>query len=196
MAERRYSHYKQEDVWAQLYQLQARVGVLVHDGTVYGHSVYLSRQKAREQRHHTDDVWEEQSQKAVVLARSSDWYTYSLNCVERFKHEIDVVVCGTHDSCLDRPVLALDSLRWYEPFKMRLDSLEPTKQRDAHGRPTDAFEQRRKSHYGHNMLIGALMCGRPDALKRLESLRPSTRLRVEAELRRLHMRRRGRPLKV
>ena len=45
-------------------------------------------------------------------------------------------------------------------------------------------------------LIGALMCGRPDAFKRLETMRPSTRLRIEAEVRRLHMRRRGRPLKV
>jgi hypothetical protein len=40
------------------------------------------------------------------------------------------------------------------------------------------------------------MCGRPDAFKRLETLRPSTRLRIEAEVRKLHMRRRGRPLKV
>ena len=182
MPERRYSRFKQEDVWAQLYQLQHRLGVIVHDGTVYGHSVWLT--------------WKNQQVKAVILARSSDWYAYSLNCVERFRHELDVVVCGTHDSCLDRPVLALDSMRWYEPLKMRIDSLEPTPKRDASGRPQDAFEARRKSHYGHNILIGALMCGRPDALKRLETLRPSTRLRIEAEVRRLHMRRRGRPLKV
>ncbi len=182
MPERRYSHYKQEDIWAQLYQLQHRLGVIVHDGTVYGHSVWLT--------------WNNQQVKAVILARSSDWYAYSLNCVERFKHELDVVVCGTHDSCLDRPVLALDSIRWYDPLKMRLDSLEPSKQHDAQGRPQDAFEARRKSHYGHNILVGALMCKRPDAFKRLETLRPSTRLRIEAEVRRLHMRRRGRPLKV
>jgi hypothetical protein len=182
MPERRYSQYQQEDVWAQLYQLQHRLGVIVQDGTIYGHSVWLT--------------WKNRQVKAVVLARSSDWYAYSLNCVERFKHELDVVVCGTHDSCLDRPVLALDVMHWYEPLKMRLDSLEPSKQRDAQGRPMDAFEQRRKSHYGHNMLIGALLCGRADAFKRLETLRPSTRLRIEAEVRRLHMRRRGRPLKV
>src|SRR5258706_3147175 len=179
MPERRYSQYQQEDVWAQLYQLQHRLGVTVHDGTICGHSVWLT--------------WKNKQVKAVILALSVDWYAYSLNWVERFKHELDVVVCGTHDSCLDHPVLALDVMHWYEPLKMRLDSVEPTKQRDALGRPMDAFEQRRKSHYGHNMLIGALMCKRPDAFKRLETLRPSTRLRIEAEVRRLHMRRRGRP---
>jgi hypothetical protein len=182
MAERRYSQYQQEDVWAQLYQLQHRLGVTVHEGTIYGHSVWLT--------------WKNKQVKAVVLARSSDWYAYSLNCIERFKHELDVVVCGTHDSCLDRPVLALDVMHWYKTQEMRIASLEPTAQRDGQGRPTDAFERRRKSHYGHNMLIGALLCGRADAFKRLETLRPSTRLRIEAEVRRLHMRRRGRPLKV
>jgi hypothetical protein len=182
MPERRYSQYQQEDVWAQLYQLQHRLGVTVQEGTICGHSVWLT--------------WQGKQVKAVVLARSSDWYAYSLNCVERFKHELDVVVCGTHDSCLDRPVLALDVMHWYKAQEMCIASLEPTAQRDGQGRPTDAFERRRKSHYGHNMLIGALLCGRADALKRLETLRPSTRLRIEAEVRRLHMRRRGRPLKV
>lgn len=186
MPERRYSRYKQADVWAQLYQLQQALGVQVQDGTVYGNSVLLTRQ--------------EQGQavtvKAVVLARSSDWYYYSLNCVERFKHDVGVVVCGTHDSCLPLPVFALDARRWYKPLDMRVKSLEPTPQRDANGHPQDAFERHRKSQYGHNMLIGALMCNRPDAFHRLNSLRPSTRTRIEAELRRLHMRRRGRPLKV
>jgi hypothetical protein len=180
MPERRYSHYKQEDVWAQLYQLQAALGVHVHDGTVYGHSVILSREHV--------------TYRAVILARSSDWYVYSLNCVERFKHELTVVVCGTHDSCLDRPVLALDTMRWYEPLTMRIASLAP--KLDAQGTPIDAFERRRKSHYGHMMLIGALMCGRKDAFKRLLSFPPSTQLRIEAQVRRLHMRRPGRPLKV
>src|SRR5436305_14283422 len=135
MPERRYSHYKQEDVWAQLYQLQHRLGVTVHDGTVYGHSVWLT--------------WNNQQVKAVILARSSDWYAFSLNCVERFKHELAVVVCGTHDSCLDRPVLALDSMRRYDSLKMRLDSLEPAPKRDACGRLQHAFEVRLHAIYGH-----------------------------------------------
>jgi hypothetical protein len=181
MPERRYSRYKRADVWAQLYQLQQALGVQVHDGTVYGNCVLLTREGTE--------------YRAVVLARSSDWYTYSLNCVERWKHSITCVVCGTHDSCVPVPVLALDMMHWYEPEEMRLKTLEP--RLDAHGKVIpDAFERRRKSHYGHMILIGALMCGREDAIKRLKSLPPSTQLRIEAELRKLHMRRRGGPLKV
>src|SRR5690348_6044292 len=125
MAERRYSQFKVEDVWSQLYHLQARLGVQVHDGTVHGHSVSLTSQ-GKEYR-------------AVVLARSSDWYIYSLKCVEHIRHGLTLVVCGTHDSCLDRPVLAMDALRWYDPLEMRIKSLEPTGKRTPDGRPADAF---------------------------------------------------------
>jgi hypothetical protein len=132
-----------------------------------------------------------------VLARSSDWYAYSLNCVERWKHDITCIVCGTHDSCIDIPVLALDTLRWYEAKTTRIkgDDLSP-KKLDAKGRPIDAFEARRITEYGHNIFIGALMCGRLDAVRRLEALPDSTRFRIEAKLKRLHLRRPGRPLSV
>jgi hypothetical protein len=181
MPERRYSRYKQAEVWAALYQQQTRLGVEVHDGTVQGNSVLLTRSGV---------VY-----RAVVLARSSDWYYYSLNCVERWHHGISAVVCGTHDSCLDIPVLALDALRWYDPQEMRVKQLTP-QHLDERGRAVDAFEHRRKSQYGHNILIGALMCGRADALQRLASLPPSTQLRIETQLRRLRLRRPGRPLRV
>jgi hypothetical protein len=182
MRERRYSQFKSEDVWTQLYHLQARLEVQVIDGSVYGNSVTI--------------MYQGQEHRAVILARSSDWYRYSLNCVERIRHGLTVVVCGTHDSCLDRPVLAMDALRWYAPLEMRVKSLEPTSKRTPDGRPDDSFERRRKSHYGHNMLIGALMCGRADAVKRLLTLPDSTRWRLEAEVRRLHKRREGHPFVI
>ena len=181
MAERRYSRYKREHVWAALYQQQDALGVIVQHDSVQGNTLSLLR--------------EGQPIKAVVLARSSDWYAYSLNCEERWHHGIEAVVCGTHDSCLPVVVLALDTLRWYEPTEMRVKSLAPRP--GPQGNPTDTFEQKyRKTHYGHNMLLGALMCGRPDAVERLKSLPQGTRWRIEAEIRRLHMRRRGRPLRV
>ena len=180
MKERRYSRYRQADVWATLYQQQAALRVTVHDGTVYGNSVSLTRECV--------------TYRAVVLARSSDWYHYSLNCVERWKHGLTCIVCGTHDSCVEVCVLALDTLNWYEPLSMRVKTLAP--KLNAQGKPIDAFEKRRKSLYGHNLLMGALMCGRKDALERLKSLPPSTQLRIEARLRKLHMRRQGRPLIV
>jgi hypothetical protein len=182
--ERRYTRYKQHDVFLQLCNLAHVLKVQVLEGTLVGASISLLRLDTNK-RH-----------RAVILARSSDWYTYSLNIAE-WKHGITAVVCGTHDSCINAPVLALDSMKWYEPLRMRklFGDLQP--QFDANDKLVpDSFDQARKSHYGHNMLIGALMCGREDARARLQSLPDSTRFRVEAELRILHTRRQGRPLEV
>ena len=134
--------------------------------------------------------------RAVILARSSDWYVYSLN-YPLWKHGITAVVCGTHDSCLPIPVLALDSMRWYTPKELRdiFGPLQPQYNENKKPIP-DSFDQARKSHYGHNMLIGALMCGLSEATARLQSLPGRTRFRIEAEVRQLHTRRQGRPLVV
>jgi hypothetical protein len=191
MPERRYSRYKQGDVWVQLSMHQEALHIEVLAGTVYGNSVSLVRlidEKGTPCR---------QEHRAVVLARSSDWYYYSLNCTIRWKHGITCIVAGSHDSCIDRPVLALDSGRWYEPKKMRNDfgKLQPTL--DATGKPiADAFEEVRKTQYGHNMLIGALLQRREDALARLATFKDSTRFRIEAEVRQLERRRVGRPLEI
>ncbi|MBO0791706.1 MAG: hypothetical protein J2P36_12255 [Ktedonobacteraceae bacterium] len=183
MPERRYSRYKQEDVWIQLVHLQARLHIELVAGSVYGNSVSLLRGG--------------QEYRAVVLVRASDWYYYSLNCTDRFKHGITCVVCGTHDSCIDRLVLAMDTLRWYEPKKMRADFGKLQPDFDANNQPIpDTFDQKRKTQYGHNMLIGALMQRREDALARLATLKTSTRLRIEAEVRKLQRRRVGRPIEV
>src|SRR5947207_2438180 len=174
MQERRYTQYKQSDVWLQLCNLASALKVQVLYGTVHGCSISLDRLDTGERL------------RAVILARSSHWYTYSLNIAE-WQHGCTAIVCGTHDSCVPVPVLALDSMRWYESGKMRgifgtLDSPE--------------FERARRSHYGHQMLIGALMSGREDAITKLQSLPDSTRYRIESELRQLHCRRQGRPLVV
>lgn len=172
--ERRYTQYKQSDVWLQLCNLASALKVQVLYGTVEGCSISLLRLDTKERL------------RAVILARSSDWYKYSLNIAE-WKHGCAAIICGTHDSCVSVPVLALDAMKWYEGGKMRavfgpIDS--------------DTFERARKSHYGHNMLVGALMCGRTDALAKLQSLPDSTRYRIESEIRQLHTRRQGRPLVV
>jgi hypothetical protein len=172
--ERRYTRYHQSDVWLQLCNLANALKVQVLTGTVHGCSVSLLRLDTN-QRYRT-----------VILARSSDWYKFSLNIAE-WDHGCTAIVCGTHDSCVNVPVFALDAMKWYEAGKMRaifgpIDGLE--------------FERMRKSHYGHNMLIGALMVGREDAIAKLQSLPESTRFRIEAEVRTLHTRRQGRPLVV
>jgi hypothetical protein len=182
--ERRHTQYKQSDVWLQLCGYQSVIKVQVLYGTLHGCSISFIRLDIN------------QRLRAVILARSSDWYKFSLN-YPLWNHGITAVVCGTHDSCLPVPVLALDTMRWYEAGKMRtvFGQLQPTYDENEKPIP-DTFDQARKSHYGHNMLIGALMCGREDARERLQSLKPSTRYRIEAEVRQLHTRRQGRPVVV
>lgn len=193
--ERRLSRYKQEDVWIQLVHLQSQLRVKLIANTVHGNSVSLLRyvQVIREGK----PVEERQEHRAVILARSSDWYYWSLNCTDRFKHGITCIVCATHDSCIDRPVLALDTMRWYEEKKIRGDwgPLQPRKDQDGNLIP-DSFDTFRKTQYGHNMLLGSIMQRRPDALERLALLPDRTRFRMEAEVRRLHKRRVGHPFVV
>ena len=182
MPERRYSRYKQEDVWIQLVHHQKVLGIEVIANSVHGNSVSIQHAS--------------QEYRAVVLARSSDWYYYSLNTIA-YRHGITCIIAGTHDSCIDRPVLAMDSMRWYEAGKVRGDfgKLEPTL--DPNGTPLpDKFDEARRTQYGHNIFVGALMQRRPDALARLATLKPSTRMRYEAKVNKLQKRKTGHPFIV
>ena len=90
----------------------------------------------------------------------------------------------------------MDTLKWYAPLEMRLKSLTPDRI-NPQGQAQERFETTyRKTVYGHHMLIGALMCRRPDAFERLNTLPFSTKRRIEREIHRLHLRRPGRPLIV
>jgi hypothetical protein len=131
--------------------------------------------------------------RAIILARSSDWYRFSLNT---YNSGIEMVIAGTHDSCLSLPVLAMDTLEWTEPYKTRFEySLPPAKDLHLPDRP-DKFELLRRTHYGHCVLVGALIVGRKEGIDRLMTLPDSTRYRLEAEVRRLRHRRPGRPLQL
>jgi hypothetical protein len=130
--------------------------------------------------------YRDKTYQAVVLARASDWYRYSLNCTERWHHHVSAAIVGTHDSCLPVPVFAIDEQRAYEKRKARVE--------DFTGPGFD--EALRKTAYGHRMLLGGLMCLRVDAQARLAQLPLSTQRRIRAEVKRLHLRRRGRPLPV
>ena len=191
MPERRYSRYQRRDVWSQMFHHPARLGLEIVADSVHGNSLTIIRLK--------DEKGNacRQEHRAVILSRSSDWYVYSLNCTDRFLHGITCVIAGTHDSCIDRSVLALDTMRWHAPLKVRDDfgKLAPTL--DANNKPvSDTFDQARKTQYGSNMLLGALMQKRPDALARLATLPPSTRLRYERKMRKLARRRVGHPFVV
>lgn len=173
---RRYTRYDRDDTYRALYAHQEQLGVEIVFDSVYGNRLSISSKQ-----HGTLE--------AVVLARSSDWYRYSLNALT-WKHGLQVAVVGTHDSCLPVLVLAMDSLIWYDPYQIRYH-IAPS------DTPySDSFEQRRKTKYGHNVLLGAFICGRQDAVDRVMTFKERTRLRYEAEKRKLLKRRRGRPFKV
>jgi hypothetical protein len=183
--EGRYSRYKRRDVWEQLVRIQqnTRLNTTIVSDSIIGSSVSLIRDGKK--------------LRAVVLARASDWYRYSLNCVEEWNHGITAIVCGTHDSCVPVPVLAMDTRRWYEPNVMRTlhGTLAPKLDTNKKLIP-DKFDHARKSQYGHNMLIGALMCEKDEAFARLKTFEPSTQRRIRAKLVALGRRRPGHPLVV
>jgi len=173
---RRYTKYTQDDTYRALHAHQVQLNMQIVENSVHGNRITITSKA-----YGTLDV--------VVLARSSHWYLYSLNAMT-WKHSIQAAVVGTHDSCLPIRVIAMDSLEWYEPYAIRFHiapSATPL---------SDPFEKRRKTQYGHNVLLGAFICGRQDAVDRVLTFKERTRLRYEAEKRKLLKRRRGRPFKV
>ena len=183
-APRHYSGYSCEEVLVHLGQ-SARQPLLFTDSKgraseLQFEGVFLLSRSVRVR-------FRDKTYQAVVLARSSDWYRYSLNCTERWHHRVTAAIVGTHDSCVQVPVFAVDEMRVYGPAKAILDDFTDETQF------SDAF---RKTEYGHCVLLGALLCKREDARARLAQLRPSTQYRIRAEVRRLQMRKRGRPLRV
>lgn len=173
---RRYTRYNQDDTYRALYAQQEQTGIRIVKDSAYGNRIAIE----------TDEYGR---LNAVILARSSDWYRYSLNAMT-WKHGLQAAVVGTHDSCLPVRVYALDSMVWYKPYDIRFHIAPSNNPKE------DPFERRRKTQYGHNVLLGAFICGRQDAIDRVMTLPERTRLRMEAEKKRLLKRRRGRPFKV
>ena len=164
-----------------------------------------------EQAVRVDVIWQAKRYKTVILTRASDWYRFSLHHYAAI-HEIELVIVGTHDSCIALPVLSYDSLlpeeakdgtamkgtgndtkglyvispfpKWYAPLQMRWNL-------------TTISEAFRKTEYGHDMLVGGLICKLPDAYQRLAAITSRhTRLRINLEVTRLLHRRQGRPVKL
>jgi hypothetical protein len=180
MPKRRYTKYSFEDTQRAIQHQQRQVGVRILPGSASknGRRIRIAAEKYQR------ELW------AIIVARSSDWYRYNLNT---YKSGIEAVIAGTHDSCLSVPVLAMDTLEWTDPYKTRFEqSVAPPKQA---GRD-DSFARFRKSRYGHQVLLGALIVGRKEAIERLMTFPPRTRRDIEAKVKRLRHRRAGRPLKL
>ncbi|GCE18683.1 hypothetical protein [Dictyobacter kobayashii] len=183
MPKRRYTRYTFEDTQRAIQHQQWQAGVRVIAGTASanGRRIQIYSEK------HRRNLW------VVLLARSSHWYRY---CLNTYDCGIEAIVAGTHDSCVSVPILAMDTLEWHEPYKTRFEhSLPLPKGLDIRQHP-DRFELFRRSHYGHCVLVGALIVGRQEAIDRLMTFPPRTRRDIEGEVRRLRHRRPGRPLQL
>jgi hypothetical protein len=116
---------------------------------------------------------------AVVLARSSEYHKYSLQA----NIEIQMVICGLHDSYLNVPVWELQSNK---VFLARTPAMVIS---------SEEFRVQRASLVGHNILVGALVCGDKTAEAFLNTLPDRTRTRIARtvfDLQNEHYR--GRPL--
>lgn len=180
MPKRRYTRYSFEDTQRAIQHQQRQAGVRILPGSASPNGRRIKIYADKYQR----DLW------AIILARSSHWYRYNLNT---YASGIEAIIAGTHDSCVNVPVLAMDTLEWTDPFKTRFEYSLPLPKDP---RQEDTFARFRKSHYGHCVLVGALIMGRKEAIDRLMTFPARTRRNIEAEVRRLRHRRPGRPLKL
>lgn len=117
---------------------------------------------------------------AVVLARSSDYYHYSLE-----DGPFTLVICGLHDSYLHMPVWEMNTNHRYKARETAVSITDPQ------------FDQIRCTQFGHSILLAAYAKGNPDAIAFVESKefpeRSRTRMKHEADQFQ-HQTYRGRPL--
>ena len=159
-----------------------------------------------------DVWWQKQRYRAVILTRTSDWYRFSLHLYAQEEAAVNLLIVGTHDSCVPLPILSFDALRVEETregvaIKQTMPdgkeqyaiSAEPKRYEPKQLRWSllSMSETFRKTSYGHAMLIGGLMCRLPEASQRLAAI-PSRygRLRLMHEVKQLHHRRLGHPFKL
>ena len=118
---------------------------------------------------------------AVVLARSSDYYHYHLEDIPEF----NLVICGLHDSYLHIPVWEMCTNKRYSARETAIALTSPD------------FDRLRRTQFGHNILIGALIAGNKDALAFIDrkGFPERTRRRLKQKAKFLQEKRyRGRPL--
>jgi hypothetical protein len=110
--------------------------------------------------------------RAVLLVRSSDWYHYRLNVFGKLEG-IELIVCATHDACVDLQVWSVEEARIYEPGETAIP-LAKLKDRKVRG-----------TKYGSLLFVSALLCSKQEALDILadDDFPESTRYRYESKVR-------------
>lgn len=109
---------------------------------------------------------------AVLLVRSSEWYTYRLNVFGQVQG-IELVVCAEHDSCLPLPVWSVEDATIYQEGETTTPLVELVKR------------EIRGTKYGSLLFIAALLSGKQEVLSILSdpSFPRSTRYRYKAKAR-------------
>ncbi len=108
--------------------------------------------------------------RAVLLVRSSDWYRYRLNVFGKLEG-IELIVCATHDSCVDVEVWSVEEAKSYGPGETSI-SLASLRDRKVRG-----------TKYGALLFVAALLCSKQEALEILSDVPISTRYRYEQKVR-------------
>jgi hypothetical protein len=202
MVERPYSRYTREKTWAALYSQHINAGYALVPYSRTNNSIGVVRCKSPEEvqatmqelLNHAEEcasyydtkqtpdnapVFLQKALQAVILAKSSDYHHYHL----ADHPEFHLVICGLHDSYIHLPVWEMRTNKRYKPRETAVAI------------PSQEFRPISRIQFGHNILIGALINGDPDAKTFKEQLKPWTQRRIEKkvqEIQSLHYR--GRPL--
>ncbi len=202
MAERPYSRYTRAKTWAALYSQSINAGYALVPYSATNNSIAVIRctppkevqdtlalllERVEEcaayygTKHASDHppAILEKACHAVILARSSDYYHYHLADYTYFK----LIICGLHDSYVHLPVWETRTNKRYAPRETAISISSPE------------FDHIRRTNFGHNILIGALINDDQTAMAFKAKLPLRTQSRVNREVSELQEKRyRGRPL--
>ena len=171
----RYTRYSYAEVFSLLISRSRRTKVFVE---------HASDEQGRRITIHYQRDGHDEYREAALLGRSSDWYRHRLNVYAELEG-IQWVVAGTHDSCLPVPVWSVEEEKLYEPHETRVPFSE-----------LRSNERFRHTSFGHQLLLGGMMCNLPEARAAAAELKDTARFAMERNVRRYSHRRRGRQLKI
>lgn len=194
MTERPYSRYTRSRTWAALFSQHLSAGFALVPFSATNNSIDVIRCDSTEEAqrvHHqllqhaeacevyylrketpdhapvvlTEAIRSKRLRRAVVLARSSDYYHYRIDDRPDFR----LVICGLHDSYLLIPCWETSTNRRYRPRETAVQMTDP------------GFDRIRRTQVGHTILLAAYAKGDPTAIEVVNRLPPRTKNRYKRE---------------
>ncbi len=191
----RYTRYRWEEVFSLLIERSERTGVsVIHAAPEQGRRITIHIDLPVEN-NESEQLVEDQKEEnggrmvgdrvAVLLGKSSDWYKYRLNVFAR-QEGIEWVVCGTHDTCVSVPVWSVEEERLYGAHETRIPFSDLLTR----------YQKLRRTSFGHNLMLGGMICNVPEAKEVALSYKRSFRYELQAEVRKHAHKRKGPQLKI